>query len=292
MKFPSRHNIQNKLNLIIEQPKISLINEKEMTPAQEKKREEIVLSMKKDEADFKKRYGEDWKKVMYATATKMAMKESTDELDESKMKELHMLISQGKSAQEISKTMNIALSTIKMLMKGFKESVELDEAGELQGETTVFEFTTIQDSMDFAAALHKANIKHRKNGMKVKVVDASSEVMSLAKKYGGRPSFDEDAPAVNTSGISGLTPDTVGVNPKSMGKTGDIQRRQETVKEGLERSIRSIRGQKRKNLIDELEGHPVFKVSSDEFNSFSKKQKRRNPKWVGPFKKNQKLGVQ
>jgi hypothetical protein len=52
-----------------------MVNEKEMTPAQEKKREEIVLSMKKKMPDFKKKYGDRAKDVMYATATKMAMKE-------------------------------------------------------------------------------------------------------------------------------------------------------------------------------------------------------------------------
>jgi hypothetical protein len=47
----------------------------EMTPAQMKKREEIVLSLKKKMDEFKSRYGDKAKDVMYATATKMAMKE-------------------------------------------------------------------------------------------------------------------------------------------------------------------------------------------------------------------------
>ena len=54
----------------------------EMTDAQMKKREEIVKSMKKDMAGFKDRYGDQAKSVMYATATKMAMKEEAEELDE------------------------------------------------------------------------------------------------------------------------------------------------------------------------------------------------------------------
>jgi hypothetical protein len=53
----------------------------EMSDAQMKKREEIVKSMKDKTADFKKRYGDQWKSVMYATATKQAMKEEVD-LDE------------------------------------------------------------------------------------------------------------------------------------------------------------------------------------------------------------------
>jgi hypothetical protein len=51
------------------------INEREMSDDEMKKREKIVMSMKKGEAGFKKRYGKDWKSVMYATATKQAMKE-------------------------------------------------------------------------------------------------------------------------------------------------------------------------------------------------------------------------
>jgi hypothetical protein len=54
----------------------------EMTDAQMKKREEIVKSMKKDKAGFKDRYGDRAETVMYATATKMAMKEEAEELDE------------------------------------------------------------------------------------------------------------------------------------------------------------------------------------------------------------------
>ncbi|NBP00470.1 MAG: hypothetical protein EBU90_10165 [Proteobacteria bacterium] len=52
------------------------LDEKEMTDAQKKKREEIVMAMKKDSEGLKKRYGSRWKDVAYATATKQAMKET------------------------------------------------------------------------------------------------------------------------------------------------------------------------------------------------------------------------
>jgi hypothetical protein len=54
---------------------IDTIEEKEMTEPEMKKREEIVKSMKKGMAGFKERYGERAKNVMYATATKQAMKD-------------------------------------------------------------------------------------------------------------------------------------------------------------------------------------------------------------------------
>jgi hypothetical protein len=52
--------------------------EEEMTKAQYAKREEIVKSMKKKMGEFKDKYGDKAKDVMYATATKMAMKEESE----------------------------------------------------------------------------------------------------------------------------------------------------------------------------------------------------------------------
>jgi hypothetical protein len=56
------------------------ILEREMTDAEKKKREDIVMGMKKNKADLEKRYGTRWKDVMYATATKQAMESVDDAL--------------------------------------------------------------------------------------------------------------------------------------------------------------------------------------------------------------------
>lgn len=56
------------------------LDEKKMTPAERAKREEIAKSMKKGFAGFKKRYEERAKEVMYATATKQAMR--SEEVEE------------------------------------------------------------------------------------------------------------------------------------------------------------------------------------------------------------------
>ena len=48
------------------------IEERELTPDETKKKEEVVKSMKKKMAGFKERYGNRAKEVMYATATKVA----------------------------------------------------------------------------------------------------------------------------------------------------------------------------------------------------------------------------
>ena len=50
------------------------VQERELTPKELKRREEIAKDLPDDE--FKKRYGDDWKSVKMATATKMAKKES------------------------------------------------------------------------------------------------------------------------------------------------------------------------------------------------------------------------
>jgi len=52
-----------------------------MSDAQKKKREEIVMGMKRNQADLKRRYGDNWRSVMYATATRQAMDEAAN-LDE------------------------------------------------------------------------------------------------------------------------------------------------------------------------------------------------------------------
>lgn len=62
------------IEMIFEQIDAQL-NERSMSEPEMKKREDIVKGMKKNLAGFKERYGERAKSVMYATATKQAMKD-------------------------------------------------------------------------------------------------------------------------------------------------------------------------------------------------------------------------
>ncbi len=55
------------------------LDEKTLTPAETKKKEQIVKSMKKSAGDFEKRYPGRGKEVMYATATKQAKKLAEEE---------------------------------------------------------------------------------------------------------------------------------------------------------------------------------------------------------------------
>jgi hypothetical protein len=58
------------------------VSEAEMTDAQKAKREEIVKELKKKMDEFKDRYGDRATDVMYATATKMAMKDDSEDEEE------------------------------------------------------------------------------------------------------------------------------------------------------------------------------------------------------------------
>jgi len=58
---------------------LQALEERKLSPGEEGKREKYVKGMKKVKGDFKKRYGDRGEEVMYATATKMAKKESVEE---------------------------------------------------------------------------------------------------------------------------------------------------------------------------------------------------------------------
>jgi len=63
----------------VEEEIIDDLEERKMTDAEMKKKEDIVMGMKKGLAGFKARYGARAKDVMYATATKQAMKEASED---------------------------------------------------------------------------------------------------------------------------------------------------------------------------------------------------------------------
>jgi hypothetical protein len=60
---------------MLKKEEVEHIEERSMTEPEMKKREKIVKSMKKGMQGFKDRYGDRAKDVMYATATKQAMKD-------------------------------------------------------------------------------------------------------------------------------------------------------------------------------------------------------------------------
>ena len=75
------------------------IYEKHLTPAETKKKEEIVMSMKKGLPGMKKRYGERAKEVLYATATKKAKQVAEEQIDELKAETLGSYVKKASSSR-------------------------------------------------------------------------------------------------------------------------------------------------------------------------------------------------
>ena len=113
--------------------KKEMSEERHMTGGEKEKREKIVKSMKKGLAGFKDRYGDRAKNVMYATATKQAMKEE-EELEEA-LKGKQFKIDKNHNGKidkqdfEILRKEDIGgISTISEKKKGMKEVKEAEEA--------------------------------------------------------------------------------------------------------------------------------------------------------------------
>ena len=111
------------------------MDEAAMSPADMKQRENIVKGMKKSKADLQARYGDRWKSVMYATATKKAMeaveldeagpKMKPDFLKTKRAKDAAHNAAMGRTATGRKKTMT---STQRSMSSMNKEAVELEEA--------------------------------------------------------------------------------------------------------------------------------------------------------------------
>ena len=89
------------------------LTERKMTDAEIAKREEIVLKLKKKEDSFRTKYGDKWKDVIYATATKMAMGEERNmksftefQLDEIKFEAKEIIIKDPHTIQFITHDFN------------------------------------------------------------------------------------------------------------------------------------------------------------------------------------------
>ena len=109
------------------------VAEAEMTDAQKAKREEIVKELKKKMPEFKERYGDRATDVMYATATKMAMKDDEKEVEESYkegyykegvLKDLEMIVKK-KSIGDVKfkdgKKQKVDLTTASMIVSMVKQ---------------------------------------------------------------------------------------------------------------------------------------------------------------------------
>ncbi len=115
------------------------LDEATLTDLENKRKEHIVTGMKKSEADLKSRYGDKWKSVMYAKATKNAL-----HAEAKKAKP-------GHNAAVMAKNIGKVLSAVK------KEEVDLDEGvkekiGGMIRREKEKEYPLLQNRRDVAAS--------------------------------------------------------------------------------------------------------------------------------------------
>ena len=156
--------------------------EKEMTDAQMAKREEIVKGMKGDMEGFKKRYGNRAEAVMYATATKQAMKEGADSYmpsgEDIMGKRPEDETMGDKMKKFVKKVANKVAPDDETLLKDLQNKADgLDEASWINGKKQDdSELVWKQTSMSYDQAVEKYGKEHVKLGGKNQRGDDTVEV--------------------------------------------------------------------------------------------------------------------
>lgn len=103
---------------------LEMIQEKTLTAAETKKKEEIVKSMKKNASDFEKRYPGRGKEVMYATATKQAKKVAEEaECD-----------SEKKDGEDDPRSMKTKVNLVKNKLRSMGLKMSYEPEGEMVDE--------------------------------------------------------------------------------------------------------------------------------------------------------------
>jgi hypothetical protein len=178
------------------------LKEASMSPTDMKQREDIVKGMKDKTQDFKDRYGSKWKSVMYATATKAAMKEEAEQIDELSKKTLgsyvkkaagdldfnarrdgKILAGQGKSTDKYfnkaySRKRGIGLAADKLAKE---EAEQIDEVS----ATTLSKYSTkaARQGDDRLAGQKMADEKIRKQQGKSSTAKVAAESVDLDEAF-------------------------------------------------------------------------------------------------------------
>jgi hypothetical protein len=114
---------------------LSMIQEKTLSNAETKKKEEIVKSMKKSASDFEERYPGRGKEVMYATATKQAKKVAEEaECDTEK-----------KDDEEDPRSMKTKVNLVKTKLRSMGLKMSYEPEGESIDELNRYEKETGKD---------------------------------------------------------------------------------------------------------------------------------------------------
>lgn len=110
-------------------------NVNEMSHIEMKKREDIVKGMKKNLASFKQRYGKDAESVMYATATKHAMKEE----QEVEKQEYDSILEAVKAHQEEQELVEAYATILESIYEGLQSDEEKQHFEEMLDSDDAFD---------------------------------------------------------------------------------------------------------------------------------------------------------
>lgn len=171
------------------------IDEEQMTDEQMKKRERYVKGMKSKDDDLRKRYGKRWKDVMYAIATKNAMREEVESLDEiakSEEEPLHVQLRKRTNANEVSLTFKNGKTHVVSRGQANKALTMLSAMKPADRQHAHAEMSKSHEH--FMDALDGKIAKSGKTGislagpkMKNEEVESLDEVGVPPTKYGGKP---------------------------------------------------------------------------------------------------------
>jgi len=126
-----------KMKGVIKKEEVEL-DEKTLTAAETKKKEELVKSMKDKAADFEKRYPGRGKEVMYATATKMAKKIAGQTVDNPSTTVADPALEKKKQTLDKTKLTNLKMLQQKKQQLD-RQRLQLQKAGKLPLETASYE---------------------------------------------------------------------------------------------------------------------------------------------------------
>ena len=266
---------------------VEAVLERKMTAAEIDKREKIVLSLKKQKDDFKKRYGDEWKDVMYATATKMAMESFYGKVTvpqiNSYLRGLSRLMTNNELIDHLKKVFN--LKKIKF-DRSFNKVLAVEER-------EMKDFTEFQED---TASIDTKRERIRKQ----------REKMGLGKKKSAPEKKEKDSPIRRAAKKAGMSRS----DRKGLYNQNEVKEKKKIQDEEIANSVggggvagldiglthkkkkedeKKVKALKKKMKIDEevkmgtFAGKQVFVVDSDTYHQcrLGKKQYARYEKYVG-----------
>ena len=174
------------------------ISERTLSPGEEGKKEKYVKGMKKKSGEFTKRYGKEGEKVMNATATKMAKKESIEEA----MEVLRGVLSERTLTEGEEEKAALIMSARDMVDK---VTGWLEDTASLKSETMLELVDSIRDELG-------SDISNQFTG---KVKPALEEIYTTLET--ARTTLAQAVAILTGEEAPGMATDTMGAEPTAMG---------------------------------------------------------------------------